>query len=581
MKITIHSRCDLKRYTLPNKSELIFWGTRYTSCPPEEFAEEFQTAIDNLEPLAFDCLEEPGIFLLNDPKDGIVLYSDFAVPTSLYYSVIGTEVYCGNTDKRVAELIGRLEDIDRTGVYQRLSIGYTIGHRTRFQDVSALEPGSMVFINEQGIKRIKLSPHPCRNIELRDIYEALKEDVKRTKEAWPLGLMLSSGYDSRILLSVCNNLNIRLDSAYTHGPLNSLESDVAYKLAKISHVRRVIQVDAGMEMFGTRDDFLKLFEDIGYLYHPWWRLAGEYFRSRGVLPVCGVQAEILNGQYLQGPALVNNYWEKFNILTKGYTAYIRDKETFAEFFFHLVRDHLLKYMKPEFTRDIKKYKEETKEDLCSRARDYRESSVSWGNAVVRFLCDHDGSKIRAQQAEILRRYTPVFTPFTGRRIFSLCNSFEDKNKVYGKAMRQMLQEYAPTLARCRCTKSLVPVSSPDWQYFMGRIISPIAAAMRINKYLKIKGGGDFLPARNWIGGDIWIRECSEIDEFKGLITGFLLKEDSLCSWLDAVKSYKIAIGDGADLLRVIELDLLANTAFQSDLSHQVRPLTVAGIASGG
>jgi len=558
MKIIIHSSCKALKYNVLDGREIIFWGDRYAGAQDEYFINELQEAIDNQKSLSSDCKEEPGIFIINHPEKGIMLYSDFAVPVSFYYSVREGNFYCGNTDKKVADLIEGSKNIDKTGVYQRLCIGYTIGHRTRYHNVSVLTPGSIVFINDQVKKKITLPYEYCKNVSLKDTYEAIREEVSHLKEYMNLGLMLSAGYDSRILLSACIDSEIKLNTAYTHGLMKSLELNVAYNLAKEASVDRIVQVDAGKKMFGSRDDLQLLFNDVGCLYNTCWRLAGEYFKAMNILPICGVQAEILNGQYLQGSRAVSNYKLKYNIARHGYDAYVKDKKTFTDFCLQSSpQDHLIKFTIPEIQEKITEYKEDTQEDLMSLSEIYRESCQSWSDAFIRFLCEHDGAKLMAQQAEILRRYTPVVTPFTGRKVVTLCNSYKNKDKIFGRAMRQILNDYAPRLAKYRCTKSLLPATAPDWLYIIGRTLTPVANNRRIKKYLRIKGDRDYLPVKNtWEGGDVWLRDDNEIDELKELLTGTLLNIERMNKWLDEISLYKIGVGDGQDLLRVLEHDLL-------------------------
>ena len=138
-------------------------------------------------------------------------------------------------------------------------------------------------------------------------------------------------------------------------------------------------------------------------------------------------------------------------------------------------------------------------------------------------------------------------------------------------MRKILYKYSPQFSKIRNVTTLLPAWAPDWAHLIGRALRSYADDMRVKRFLKIKGKIQCSPTKySWIGGDVWIREENEIEELKKLLNGSILNVEAMNVWLDEIQAYEIAVGDGQDLLRVIELDLLSNSAITASASDNRR-----------
>ncbi len=251
MKHIIHEKSVCTRHPGRDNCELIHWGRYISEDVANGFVDEIVNAVKNNTLIAVGCDAEPGIFLLSWPKGNTVLYSDPGMPVGLYYSFMDDILYLAHTDKKVVELTGKPVKLDYTGIYQRLVFGSTIGCRTRYKGVYALEPGSMVVIDQQGLNRKTLFPYESiSGVTLDDIWSSLLEDIDHINSE-KIGIMLSAGYDSRLLLAACQHLERPMEIAYTHGLLGSKELSVSYELAAAARAKRIIHVDAGREMYGS------------------------------------------------------------------------------------------------------------------------------------------------------------------------------------------------------------------------------------------------------------------------------------------------------------------------------------------
>ncbi len=561
LEVVFHKSDAYARQELVNGGFLVQWEQRPGKGIPEGYAQDIIDSSRNSSVLPIDHALDAGVYIVSLPDGGICIYSDPGVPASLYYAVKDNVVFLSHTDRAVAELVPDSPEIDYAGVYQRLIYGYTIGPRTRYKGVCVLEPGSRIIIDEQGtIDREKLR-YDHHDVALDDIWEALGEEIGKIENE-NIGIMLSAGYDSRLLLAACLGRNRRIDIAYTHGLLGSTELGIAYELAKAARIRTFIQMDAGSGMFGSVEELHAFFDDMGILYQVFWRLAGKYFASAGATPICGVQAEILNGQFMNGlltGALSKT--KRFMIGRSGYRAFVHSCTSFAEFVLSSVNPGLLVYIRPVFRELFEEAGEVTRSDLIALAESYLAVCDSWDEVVLRFLCAHDGSKLRAQQARILHRHCPVSAPFSGRKVFMLCNDYPNEDKLYGKAMRRLLSSYSPGLSKFRCTKSNLPLYYPDILHLIGRAVRSVLDGGRIIRFLESRGSETKdLEKISWIGGDVWIREGNGLAEIRGLVTGSILDRDVVDGYFDKIRNYRVAVGDGNDLLKLLEIDVFHRQA---------------------
>ncbi|MDX9799383.1 MAG: hypothetical protein ACOX2W_15700 [Desulfomonilia bacterium] len=556
-KAVIDKNSIFSLHELNDQKIIIKWDRCNQNNFSDENLQDLVRSFRNSKTLPLDHCLETGVYLVSLPDEGIILYSDPGIPTSLYYSVKGGTVYLAGTDKKVSDLISSSPEIDYAGVYQRLIFGYPFGSRTRYKDIYVLEPGSAVFIDLKGNINRKLLYYEHIGTTLQDIWGALKEEVGKIRDE-KTGIMLSAGYDSRLLLAVCMDQKKRIDLAYTHGLIGSNELNIAYELAKIAGARTVVHMDAGSEMFGSAEELHAFFNDIGMLYQVFWRLAGKYFAAEGVTPICGIQAEILNGQFMNGLRMSSlSRMKKYVIGNHGYNAYINSNKSFSDFFLNSVNTDFLNFIRPNLMGRFKEAREVTRHDLQSLAESYKSVCDNWDDIVIRFLSDHDGSKLMAQQARILQRFCHASAPFTSRKVYLLCNNYPAKDKLYGKAMRKLICKYSPRLSKYQCTKSNLPLFFPDVAHLVGRALRSYSDNGKIIRFLKSRGEKRrYLEKLSWIGGDLWIRDSNSLEEILKLVTWDILDPKITNDFINRVSNYTIAVGDGNDLLRLIELELL-------------------------
>jgi len=124
-------------------------------------------------------------------------------------------------------------------------------------------------------------------------------------------------------------------------------------------------------------------------------------------------------------------------------------------------------------------------------------------------------------------------------------------------MRKLICKYSPRLSKYQCTKSNLPLFFPDVAHLVGRALRSYSDNGKIIRFLKSRGEKRrYLEKLSWIGGDLWIRDSNSLEEILKLVTWDILDPKITNDFINRVSNYTIAVGDGNDLLRLIELELL-------------------------
>lgn len=117
----------------------------------------------------------------------------------------------------------------------------TEGNDTLLQNWKQLQPGEFIFINKLtgdfSVKRYfifrnRMPILKMNFVELKKIYLSVFQSILDKIGNKPIIVPLSSGYDSRCIIAILNELNAKNIFAYTYGGQNSFEKQIAKKVAQ-------------------------------------------------------------------------------------------------------------------------------------------------------------------------------------------------------------------------------------------------------------------------------------------------------------------------------------------------------------
>lgn len=280
------------------------------------------------------------IFLVYQKKKSIIyIGTDRNSFIPFYYTYYNSTLYFSWDMETLLTITNKQKKINYENLFFWILVGgLGVGDDTRFQGISKLEPGSFISINSSSIKKNKLPPFQYnpktisyQNLlddTIHSLYDATKCRVSKLER---LGIGLSGGIDSRIVLAAAKKeYNGELFS-YTHGISDFAENDIAQKVANYYGIRHI-------------------FMELPNLIYKDYAHDGVFFSGGNSLFKHGVQIHLFNTLkmkenaqgILQGSALdcsAGNAWMTDEIYS------FNNREQLFQYY---IDTHILKFSKDEF-----------------------------------------------------------------------------------------------------------------------------------------------------------------------------------------------------------------------------------------
>jgi asparagine synthase (glutamine-hydrolysing) len=170
----------------------------------------------------------------------------------LYYTNAGTQVIFGSEIKALLESPACPRSVDVRSLAELFTFRYVPSPRTMFEGIYKLPPGHRMVISSRGVEVERFwnwipgEPTKKSEAELIEEYQSLLEDAVRLqlRSDVPLGLFLSSGIDSGVLLAIM--------SQYSSGPVRAFT--IGFEGGEAAN-----EVDDARElarMFGAQHEFM-------------------------------------------------------------------------------------------------------------------------------------------------------------------------------------------------------------------------------------------------------------------------------------------------------------------------------------
>ncbi len=185
-----------------------------------------------------------GLAIWDNQKEKLILARDAMGIKLVYYRIEGGTVYFGSEIRPILAGTGKKFDVDPVSLNLFLRYRYTPSPLTLFKGIKKLSPGTMLIFEEGNIRLerwYKYKPVPFSPMktvaeareELLDIY---KRAVKRhLLSDVPVGLLLSGGIDSGLLLGLMNLFGNAWPT-YTVGYGKSFKDDELHDAAETARV---------------------------------------------------------------------------------------------------------------------------------------------------------------------------------------------------------------------------------------------------------------------------------------------------------------------------------------------------------
>lgn len=254
---------DGKEISIP-KEGIILVHTNF--CPPEIKKEIF---------LKRETSGWYNVFLIK--KGRVEIFNDEMGLYPLYYIRKGNTMIFSSS---MGEILSHTHaEIDEISLAQTVLFNFPLGERTLFKGVKRFLPGSNWVISDRKITKkiykdwVKTLNQPFYfySQAIKFLKEVLQEVIEAAiQKKRDIGLLLSDGYDSRIILAILKNLGVR-GKAFTWEGNGYRDTEIPRKLSKIAGFQYV-PLSFGVKQKEDLPSLLKEFLDISHGDLPLTRL---------------------------------------------------------------------------------------------------------------------------------------------------------------------------------------------------------------------------------------------------------------------------------------------------------------------
>lgn len=204
-------------------------------------------------------------FILYDSKrNNLFLRTDEIGHFILYYYLKDRTIYFSTNLKSLAEKIPF--HINKTSLNSYIILGHTYGQETIFKGIKKIPPSHLLYVKKGDIKILKYQRIKCGNYSVHN--EALYLDKLKTLLSQTLakfskrnlGLMISGGIDSAILLSFAKIYNKNIKTYFL--TYDGYPKDILISCRKIAKYFNTEHNEINISIKNYSDCFSKSFEEI-------------------------------------------------------------------------------------------------------------------------------------------------------------------------------------------------------------------------------------------------------------------------------------------------------------------------------
>lgn len=344
------------------------------------------------------------------------------------------------------------EEIDWVSFYQFLSLGYVFGPYSLFKDVSRLSPNHGLKLLDGSFGQI-VESFPLKNFwagsapaSIHDLIDIFREEAEGFGDTQ---LMMSGGWDSRLLLSVLEHKKPQL---YTHGNLQSREIAIVRELAS------ACGLPLEEHSFDPAEFHLDLFRE--YLHRnesamfSHWHGAGVFADSHKRVLTAGTFGEVLGGHYgtlntLPGKkkhaSLLMHMLGIGALLDNA--MHLHDQQTVLRYL-RMSNYRVLWFVQERLADELrgKELIEKSNQRLGDLFKSYNEQGMTDAQAMFeRFYTEHRGGQYINRQLTNAARGNQFRNIFTNRELLAAAPSLPFSRRAHNKINKEIIKKLNPKL----------------------------------------------------------------------------------------------------------------------------------------
>jgi hypothetical protein len=488
------------------------------------------------------------ILVYDDNSSKVCIFRDWSSCFPIYFTRYkGNFIVCSYITP-LAEVTNA--EIDQIGMVEYMLSGYSIGSRTQFKNISKLCPGQIGFISM-----------PTGNLEIKetsrlwsgsgqneDVTQGKDKVVQRLGSIWEenlriesgapnLGVMLSAGWDSRLVLSsiLSRYKNTEfLCVTYENSHKQSRETDIVNAIVKKLKLRH--QNEKAILNPSNIDSFYNIFRKTETCCFPEWSQIGKSLSDQGInLVTCGILGEVLGGHYGQG--FIGSGLDKIIHFVKTYFNMKTSCLSVEEAADALCRYHLIIpwYINDGLNKTL--LLEGIRGDLNQVTERYLNRGITEGERLLEaFITEHRGMGHIAEQSLAVRGHIDITLPFADRSIIETVTDLPHRYKINNKLTKALINKLCPQLLAFPTAAILVDTNYPIVIQEASRFFRIVIDKVSSTAFIRSKG--------NITHPLIWYRNCEYLrqgDSFKSLLNYISLEyldKKRFESLIDKVKDYR-------------------------------------------
>ncbi len=361
-------------------------------------------------------------------------------------------------------------NVDWASFYQFLSFGYVFAPYSLFEGIARLSANTGIKMTFHG-KQPEFSSIALTNFwnlsdegnqpNIDELIDIFREEAKGFESTQ---LMMSGGWDSRLLLAVLSEKKPRL---YTHGDLNSREIAIVKDIASLSGLPLIEKSFSKAHLAKTA--FESYLHDTESAMFTHWNQAGAYADQNQLIMTAGTFGEVLGGHY-------------------GALNTLPGKKKYASLLMHLIgagsfmdnalqlndQDTVLNYLKMSnygvfwfvntqlmLKLRAKNLVEQSNERLIELFRTYEDQGMKDAQPMFeRFYTEHRGGQYINRQLSNSARTNNFRNIFTNEDLVRACSSLSFSKRAHNKINRKIIEKLYPELLDFPMAATLVNARRP-------------------------------------------------------------------------------------------------------------------------
>jgi hypothetical protein len=374
------------------------------------------------------------------------------------------------------------------------------------------------------------------------------------------GLMLSGGWDSRVLLAATiAALGADRVLAFSHGQLDNYELRLAARLAATAGVAFTgVQLDA--DAFGDVAWRTRLLGETETLLYPYWRHTADRMRAGGANTLtCGILGEVLGGHYTVMGSRGARF-RHFVARTLGRTATSpgHASQRLERLLAQTTAWRTLWFVRPEVQAGWREEVEQcAREDAAAVIHRYRDRGVEDPDLCVEaYVTEHRALQMIAKQPLVTAGAVELLLPFCDREMLVAAARLPVSLRLHNGASRELLRRHAPHLLRLPLAATLVPARAPILVHEIGRLARRGLDLASDALFMRSRGRLARSRPFGWMNFEETLRGGVALEELFGALSWDGFDRQAIASRLREVRDYRSHVKLGQQWMKIAHLDRL-------------------------